>query len=256
MQSTNPAEPSRGFGQPTNTQTYANTAILTKLHKIMSEVGVLDKDKKNTFHNYEYLSESAIKKAIQPLLIKHGVLFTISLDTAHQPNDKITYANLKYRFADIDTGQELIGDFVGTGEDKGDKGLYKAITGAIKYILTTTFLIPTNDDPENEGPAKKPVARTAAPRPAAPTSAPRPIVTQPDAPISQAQINKLTNDMRSKGLTLRDLPEPFNQTTAVSLLTKGDASKIIDWVFHAPAKTPANSNPEEEDISLDEIPFN
>ena len=144
------------------------TNILKKLHAIMSEVSFIEKDKKNDFHGYAYASEQAIKQTIHPLLVKHGVLFTIAVDNTSQhaltvttqkgqSTSNLTEARIDYHFYDVESGEVLSGTFVGMGEDKGDKGLYKAITGAIKYILTSTFLIPTGDDPENEKPAKKAV---------------------------------------------------------------------------------------------------
>jgi hypothetical protein len=36
----------------------------------------------------------------------------------------------------------------GTGTDKGDKAVYKAMTGALKYGLRHAFLIPDESDPE------------------------------------------------------------------------------------------------------------
>ena len=66
---------------------------------------------------------------------------------------------------------------VGCGNDRarngtvGDKGVYKAITGANKYLLFKLFQIETGDDPENEvappqeedkskdSPVKKPAAK-------------------------------------------------------------------------------------------------
>ena len=151
--------------------------ILTKLHTIMSEVDIIEKDAVNTFHKYKYTSEFAIKNTMHPLLVKHGVLFTIE---ALPPIVK-EYKNLKgdlklitdvpvnYCFYDVVSGEKLCGTFVGTGEDSGDKGTYKAITGAIKYILTSTFLIPTGDDPENEnGNTATPVQHKPIQQPAKP----------------------------------------------------------------------------------------
>jgi len=131
-------------------------AILNKLNLIMAETGIIEKDKKNTFHNYEYASEFAIKKALHGLLVKHKVIFTVSTknkqveiyQTDKGKRNGITDLEITYTFYDVDTAESLSGLFIGTGSDGEDKGTYKALTGAIKYILTTTFLIPTGDDPE------------------------------------------------------------------------------------------------------------
>jgi len=158
--------------------TSENKNILAKLYAIMSEVGYIQKDKKNTFHGYSYLSEKAIKETLHPLLVKHRVLFlpTTSdfenkeVETATKSGTRrsiLTTGNLGFRFVDVDSGEFYEGSMAAKGMDEGDKGTYKAITGALKYILTTSFLIPTGDDPEddrNDSPA------TAQKAPAKPLS--------------------------------------------------------------------------------------
>jgi len=126
-------------------------AILKKLHAIMSEVDFIEKDKKNDHFKYTYASEYAIKTALHEKLVAHGVLFTLSA-TDVKKDDQITTVNFHYRFIDIESAEELVGTFAGQGQDNADKGVWKAVTGAIKYILTSTFLIPTGDDPEADEP--------------------------------------------------------------------------------------------------------
>lgn len=137
--------------------------ILGKLHAIMSEVNYIQKDKRNSFHGYNYASEAAIKEKLHELLVKHKVLFSTSIDgfsnervtTKKGDQELLTQVRIKYAFFCVDSGENVSGEFVGFGQDAGDKGVYKAITGAIKYILTSTFLIPTGDDPEEDNDAAK-----------------------------------------------------------------------------------------------------
>lgn len=133
--------------------------ILKKLHEIMSEVDFIAKDKTNEFHKYNYASEQAIKEKMHQLLVSHKVLFMLSGNNIRHAGT-LTDIDFTYRFYDIESGEFIEGTMPGTGEDKLDKGTYKAITGAIKYILTSTFLIPTGDDPENE--EKKPKSKAKA----------------------------------------------------------------------------------------------
>lgn len=123
-----------------------------KLHAIMAEVNFIEKDKTNEHFNYEYASEQAIKEALHPQLVKHKVLFAMDVTDVHKEGS-ITTIRVVYTFTDVETGEEITRTFAGCGADNQDKGLYKAITGAIKYILTTTFLIPTGDDAEKDGEA-------------------------------------------------------------------------------------------------------
>ena len=60
----------------------------------------------------------------------------------------LLHCKRQIQFIDVDSDHELNGTWSGSGTDTVDKGLYKAITGGIKYVLNTNFLIPTGDDPE------------------------------------------------------------------------------------------------------------
>ena len=123
-------------------------AVLKKLHTIMSEVGYIQKDARNEHGKYNYASERAIKEALHAAFVEHDVLFLMDADPPTPVTDKFVSIPVRYRFYDIETGQCLSGTFLGTGHAREEKGTYAAITGAIKYILTTTFLIPTGDDAE------------------------------------------------------------------------------------------------------------
>jgi hypothetical protein len=138
------------------------TSILQKLLAVMKDCGYIQKDKKNTFHGYSYASEAAIKDRVHAALVEHGVIQQISLlgltereitrtnAKGQQVSEWLTTANVHYKFYCCDTGEFIEGTFYGCGVDPSDKGLYKAITGAIKYLLTSQFLIPTGDDPEGD----------------------------------------------------------------------------------------------------------
>jgi len=56
-----------------------------------------------------------------------------------------------FQFIDGDTGEVLDLMIPSSGYDVGDKGIFKAITGALKYIMKSVFLVPEEgDDPEDE----------------------------------------------------------------------------------------------------------
>lgn len=124
------------------------------MHTIMKAVPFIEKDKRNDFHNYEYASEKIIKETLHKHLVAQKILFRLEVIDS-QVHDTLLLIKVKYYFTDLESGEELTGEFMGSGEDKGDKALYKAITGAIKYILTSSFLIPTGDDPEKDEQVEK-----------------------------------------------------------------------------------------------------
>jgi len=130
-----------------------------KLIEVSKSIGYLQKDKKNTMQNYSYLSEAKIKDTIQGKFEEHGIVFNYSTTDVREyeisPTSKgtkqfLTIASGTYKFLDADSDMEISGTWFGSGSDTGDKGLYKAITGGIKYVLNTNFLIPTGDDPEKD----------------------------------------------------------------------------------------------------------
>lgn len=136
-----------------------SVGIYHKLHAIQSEVGKMAKTGKNTAQNYNYLTESDISEKFKDLLVKYGVVFTYcsSIDEVRpSPTGKqiITDVTVNYEFIDIDTEEKVTGYAAGQGSDATDKGVYKAITGAVKYIFMKTFLIPTGDDPEMDAPKR------------------------------------------------------------------------------------------------------
>jgi hypothetical protein len=138
--------------------------ILKKLHKIQTEVEKMEKDGYNDFQNYNYLSETQVTLKIKKLLDENKVIFNhssqftnvITFQNAKGLTNFLTNILVKYSFYDIESGEKMRGEVCGQGTDSGDKGVYKAITGAIKYIFMKNFLIPTGDDPENE---KKPISQ-------------------------------------------------------------------------------------------------
>ena len=132
--------------------------ILAKLHAIQKEVKKMEKDGHNDFQNYNYLSETQITTKMKEILENNKVVFShsskitnvITYQNAKRATNFLTNVIINYTFYDIESGEKLRGKASGQGTDSGDKGVYKAITGAIKYIFMKNFLIPTGDDPEKD----------------------------------------------------------------------------------------------------------
>lgn len=118
-----------------------------KMFAIMSAIDAIPKDGYNDFHKYAYATERAIKEAVRTQLLEQKVLFQFEVTDVTVQNE-LTVIRGNAVFICVESGEEMHIPFAGQGADKGDKGIYKAITGAIKYALTSTFLIPTGDDAE------------------------------------------------------------------------------------------------------------
>lgn len=132
--------------------------LLGKMRAVMEQVERIEKDRKNDHGGYKYASEKVIKEVLHHAFVKHGIVFAVSssnprmmtsIDKSSKEISTCVALDVRYRFYDVDTGAFVEGTCVGSGNPRDDKGIYAALTGAIKYILTSCFLIPTGDDPES-----------------------------------------------------------------------------------------------------------
>lgn len=130
--------------------------IAQALHEVMSKVSYVQKTGKNAFHNYKYAGEADLLEKLRPAMLEAGLLLIPSIKGV-SPIDEhgVTTVQMEYTLVhkDGDIWPNVI-CAAGQGGDKnkngvGDKGLYKAITGANKYLLFKLFQIETGDDPEN-----------------------------------------------------------------------------------------------------------
>jgi len=132
--------------------------IATALHNVMAKVGYVQKGSENSFHGYKYASEADLLEKIRPALIEEGLILIPSVEMV-RPMDEHgnTVVDMKYEIVhkDGDIWPHVI-RISGCGNDRakngsvGDKGIYKAITGANKYFLFKLFQIETGDDPEKD----------------------------------------------------------------------------------------------------------
>lgn len=133
--------------------------LISKLASIVSEVERIPKNGYNDFHGYHYATESDIKEVIRKEMAKRHLIMipdivkedTRQVTTAKGKTEHLTTLEIIYYIYDGETGESIAFKGIGTGQDSGDKAVYKAQTGAIKYALTTLFLVPTGQDPEREG---------------------------------------------------------------------------------------------------------
>jgi hypothetical protein len=134
-------------------ETKGSSTLFAKLAQVTCEIGRVAKNGRNDFHGYDYVTESDLVDAVRDRLSGRGVAYffsTVSIETRETgaKAGPITTVEVQVTFADADTGETFSVNGFGSGQDAGDKGIYKAITGAQKYVLMKNFLIATGDDPE------------------------------------------------------------------------------------------------------------
>lgn len=139
-----------------------NTSNLhQRLSAIMGELGAMKPQGHNSHSNYDYITYSQISEAARLLFVKHGVFMTPSLTkhtttpvlSAKGNQNLLSEVEVTYTFYNIDKPEDYLAiSSVGQGMDTGDKAVYKALTGAHKYMLFKTFNVGTDDDAEKESP--------------------------------------------------------------------------------------------------------
>ena len=125
-----------------------STGLFKKIQLVMKEITHIEKDKTNEYHKYDYVSEETIVRAARASFLKHNLILLFSTTQRVREGD-LTSVLVEFKLIDLDEGGIYEAKVWGEGQDKGDKGIYKAYTGALKYFLLKNFLIPTGeDDPE------------------------------------------------------------------------------------------------------------
>lgn len=131
--------------------------LYSKILEAQKALGYVAKNGKNTFNNYNYAMESDILGAVKKAANDVGLVIVTSAlaeigETENAKNERMHWAKvtLLYKVVDAETGDMVEGQFEGYAQDKGDKSIYKATTGANKYFLMKFFGVATGDDPEND----------------------------------------------------------------------------------------------------------
>lgn len=133
--------------------------IYEAICNVMSEIGAIEKSKKNQQQGFMYRGVDDVMNALQPLLVKYKVF--IVPEVLEQTREERTTKNgntviysvckVKYTFY-ADDGSFVQAVVVGEGMDSGDKATNKAMSIAFKYACFQTFCIPTEEmvDPDAE----------------------------------------------------------------------------------------------------------
>ena len=138
--------------------TDTKTTLFAKLASILGTIKHVPKTGWNDFHKYNYIREDDLVAAIRPLLAEQGVsilfecediLHVEQVTTSKGKTERIVAVRCAITIGDKDGHMHKV-SMIGEGQDAGDKAVYKAMTGAMKYWMYKTFMVSTGDDPEGE----------------------------------------------------------------------------------------------------------
>jgi hypothetical protein len=133
--------------------------IHSAIVNVMSEIGAIGKNKKNTQQGFMYRGVDDVMNVLQPLLVKHKIFIVPEVleqtreDRTTNKGNTLIYSvcKIKYTFF-ADDGSNITAVVIGEGMDSGDKATNKAMAIAFKYACFQVFCIPTEemDDPDAE----------------------------------------------------------------------------------------------------------
>jgi len=135
-----------------------------KLSRLIGAAAYVKKSGYNSFHKYNYATEGDFLALVKPLLDGEKLAVIASQESVTreelEPTKSgrrqwLTTVKMNFKLIDGETGYSETLTSFGTGIDSEDKGLYKAITGCVKYFVSKLFLIETGDDPERENENEK-----------------------------------------------------------------------------------------------------
>jgi len=133
------------------------------INAVMDQCGYIRKGGYNEAQSYAYASDADILAAVTPALTENGLaIFPTTCELTTQSIGESKSGTPMWR-TDIVQGFRIIhasGQFVdlmaaGSGTDSQDKGVYKAQTGAQKYMLKMLVMFASGDDAEYTSPSAK-----------------------------------------------------------------------------------------------------
>ena len=127
----------------------------------------------NKFDKYSYATEEDWCAATMPGLLDNGLALVFSVtEVADATERKTKSGGVEYSRVVSGTarlfhtsGQWIEVSVCGEGQDRGDKAIYKALTGMKKYGYALVFALPTSDDPEKHSHESADVLPPAEPMP-------------------------------------------------------------------------------------------
>ncbi len=132
--------------------------LIPAVLKARKEIKPAGHSGENRHDRYTYAKEEDWHNAIMPALQDNDLFLTFGITKVINLDDRTTKAGAAWHAVEVlgtvrlihTSGQWIEQDGAGQGQDPGDKGLYKALTGFKKYGYALMFALPTTDDPEKD----------------------------------------------------------------------------------------------------------
>ncbi|WP_203640047.1 ERF family protein [Levilactobacillus wangkuiensis] len=131
--------------------------LISKLNEASKNIGPIGKDGKNSYQNYSFQSETAIKYAVEEAIRQAGIriiptyVVLNQYDRSSKKGGSNHFVDVMGTFTITDGNESILGTMPGSGQDSGEKAMAKACTSAQKYFYKQLFNITDKDeDPDSE----------------------------------------------------------------------------------------------------------
>lgn len=201
-----------------------------KLASIYETISHIDKYGDNKAQHYTYVRAAdvlhVLRKALSAANIyaatNYALLGTYDIKTNKGGIMHAATVRAEIVFMDTETEETISVSGLGDGADSGDKGIYKAQTGATKNALRNAFLVPDEADPEADASVDAAVEEVYE----EPAPAPRRAVSKPSV-----------------------LAAPYGSETQVTQVPRAEIPNPDEWINNEPAaeqvEVPQNGKPEK-----------
>jgi hypothetical protein len=150
----------------------SNGEIHRLIPEVMKKLGAVGKHHRNPQQNYEYRAIDDVMAALQPLMAEVGLYaYPVVQSISHEQvliGMKKTpmmhvFGIVEYHLRAGD-GSEVVTSAIAEATDTADKAGPKAMASALKYAMTQTFMVPTDEVKDSEA-SHPELAQGAAPAP-------------------------------------------------------------------------------------------
>jgi hypothetical protein len=204
-------------------------SLVAKVAEAMDAIGGIEKKGKNERQGYKYVKAADVAKSFRHELFRRGVILTadekelIERSVETNGGGRMNFVTLKteYTLRDADSDATISGCAYGQAMDSGDKAVWKAKTGALKYFLRELGIVPDEkDDPEADESVDE---ATAEPK------------DKQGARVAEFQIRAFEAACVEHGKTQQQVTDYLTirfSATKIAELSRGDFADAIKWAMN------------------------
>lgn len=127
--------------------------IYKAIHAVMQELRPVAKDGKYKTEKckYNYQQGADIVSAVRGLILKHGiVIYPAKMSRVRE--GELSLVKVVYKLVCVEDESYIRVPIVSCGQGYGDKAVYKALSGAYKYLFKQVFMIEEGEDDYDKSP--------------------------------------------------------------------------------------------------------